>query len=91
MYSPKMSTDPKNGIFIDYLFGWEDHEVLLTLLQGVDGKLKDCPDKIDNIKNWCKLKLIALPFQSRCPGYLLLQTELCQSQSAIVQNLMQME
>ena len=38
LYFPEMSTDPKNGIFIDYLFGWEDHEVLLTLLQGVDGK-----------------------------------------------------
>lgn len=37
LHFPEMSTDPKNGIFIDYLFGWEDHEVLLTLLQGVDG------------------------------------------------------
>lgn len=38
LHFPEMNTDPKNGIFIDYLFGWEDHEVLLTLLQGVDGK-----------------------------------------------------
>lgn len=62
MYSQKMSTDPKNGIFIDYLFRWEDHEVLLTLLQGVDGKLKDCPDKIDNIKKLVQTKIDCASF-----------------------------
>ncbi len=37
LYFPEMSISPQKGIFIDYLFGWEDHEVFLTLLQGVDG------------------------------------------------------
>ena len=33
---PEIGPSPTDGIFIDYLFGWEDHEVYLTLLQGVD-------------------------------------------------------
>ena len=33
---PEIGPSPKDGIFIDYLFAWDDHEVYLTLLQGVD-------------------------------------------------------
>lgn len=55
LYFPEMSTDPKNGIFIDYLFGWEDHEVLLTLLQGVDGY--NPSSEIDRIKKLVQSKV----------------------------------
>ena len=36
--------------------------MLLTLLQGVDGKLKDCPDKIDNIKKLVQTKIDCASF-----------------------------
>lgn len=38
LYFQEMSSSNQDGIFIDYLFGWNDHEVMLTLIQGVDGK-----------------------------------------------------
>ncbi|MBR6297220.1 MAG: DUF3578 domain-containing protein [Treponema sp.] len=34
---PCVSVSNSRGVFIDYLFGWNDHQVYLTLLQGVDG------------------------------------------------------
>ena len=43
---------PRNGVFIDYLFGWEDGNVFLTLLQGVD-----CVDDFAPLKKLERTKL----------------------------------
>ena len=53
---PVASHSNDTGVFIDYLFGWEDGEVFLTLLQGVDGSseyeiFKNKRLVQDNVKN----------------------------------------
>lgn len=54
LYFPEMSRDNQTGIFIDYLFGWEDYEVFLTLLQGVD---KTSFSELDRIKTLVQSKV----------------------------------
>lgn len=54
LYFPEMSKSPQDGIFIDYLFGWEDHEAFLTLLQGVD---KTHSSELDRIKKLIQSKV----------------------------------
>lgn len=60
LHFPEMSANPQNGIFIDYLFGWEDHEVFLTLIQGVDGETPSF--EIDRIKELVQSKVDCASF-----------------------------
>lgn len=54
LYFSGIGGTAKDGIFIDYLFGWEDHEAFLTLLQGVD---KTHSSELDRIKKLIQSKV----------------------------------